>query len=69
MILFVFEGKDDEPRLYKTLKELFHFSFKEEEILHYFCNNIFSLFDTLKSYVEEKLGSIVANEDLSRFIL
>ncbi|MBR2361311.1 MAG: hypothetical protein IKA80_01510 [Spirochaetaceae bacterium] len=59
MILFVFEGKDDEPRLYKTLKELFHFSFKEEEILHYFCNNIFSLFDTLKSYVEEKLDETV----------
>lgn len=25
MILFIFEGKDDEPRLYKTLKELFLF--------------------------------------------
>ena len=43
MILFIFEGKDDEPRLYKTLKELFHFELPEEEILHYFCNNIFSV--------------------------
>lgn len=59
MILFIFEGKDDEPRLYKTLKELFHFSFKEEEILHYFCNNIFSLFDTLKSYAKEELDETV----------
>ena len=25
MILFIFEGKDDEPRLYKTLKEIFLF--------------------------------------------
>ena len=32
MILFIFEGKKDEPQLFKTLQELFHFEFKEEEI-------------------------------------
>ena len=50
MILFIFEGKNDEPRLYKTLKEIFHFELKEEEILHYYCSNIFSLYDTIKEY-------------------
>ena len=45
MILFIFEGKNDEPRLYKTLKEIFHFELNEEEIIHYYCNNIFSLYD------------------------
>ncbi len=50
MILFIFEGKDDEPRLYKTLKEIFHFELNEEEILHYYCSNIFSLYDKIKEY-------------------
>lgn len=50
MILFIFEGKDDEPRLYKTLKEIFHFELNEEEILHYYCSNIFSLYDNIKEY-------------------
>ena len=35
MILFIFEGKKSEPRLYKTLKELFQLEIHEEEILHY----------------------------------
>ena len=55
MILFIFEGKNDEPRLYKTLKEIFHFELNEEEIIHYYCNNIFSLYDTLKSYAKDEL--------------
>lgn len=59
MILFIFEGKNDEPRLYKTLKEIFHFELKEEEIIHYYCNNIFSLYDTLKSYSEDVLDDSV----------
>lgn len=59
MILFIFEGKNDEPRLYKTLKEIFHFELKEEEIIHYFCNNFFSLYDTLKSYSEDVLDDSV----------
>lgn len=50
MILFIFEGKNDEPRLYKTLKEIFRFELNEEEILHYYCSNIFSLYDTIKEY-------------------
>ena len=50
MILFIFDGKDDEPRLYKTLKEIFHFELNEKEILHYYCSNIFSLYDTIKEY-------------------
>lgn len=59
MILFVFEGKDDEPQLYKTLKRLFHFEMNDEEILHYYCNNIFSLYDTLKLYAEDVLDDSV----------
>ena len=59
MILFIFEGKNDEPRLYKTLKEIFHFELNEEEIIHYYCNNIFSLYDTLKSYAEDVLDDSV----------
>lgn len=59
MILFIFEGKNDEPRLYKTLKEIFHFELKEEEIIHYYCNNIFLLYDTLKSYSEDVLDDSV----------
>lgn len=54
MILFIFEGKDDEPRLYRTLKKLFHFELPEEEILHYFCNNIFSLYNTIMSYSDDE---------------
>lgn len=50
MILFIFEGKDDEPRLYKTLKTLFNFELDEEEILYYYCNNIYSLYQTIKTY-------------------
>lgn len=59
MILFIFEGKNDEPRLYKTLKEIFHFELNEEEIIHYYCNNIFSFYDTLKSYAEDELDDSV----------
>ncbi len=59
MILFIFEGKNDEPRLYKTLKEIFHFELNEEEIIHYYCNNIFSLYDTLKSYSEDELDDSI----------
>ena len=59
MILLIFECKNDEHRLYKTLKEIFHFELKEEEIIHYFCNNIFSLYDTLKSYSEDVLDDSV----------
>ena len=50
MILFIFEGRNDEPRIYKTLKEIFHYEFNEEEILHYYCSNIFSLYNTIKKY-------------------
>ena len=57
MILFIFEGKDDEPRLYRTLKKLFHFELPEEEILHYFCNNIFSLYNTIMSYSNDENGN------------
>ncbi len=59
MILFIFEGKDDEPSLYKTLKYIFHFELNEKEILHYYCNNIFSLYDTLKSYAADELDDSV----------
>lgn len=49
MILFVFEGKDDEPRIYKTLKHLF-FNKNAEEIIICYCNNIYSLYKKMKEY-------------------
>lgn len=59
MILFIFEGKDDEPRLYKTLKKVFQFKLREEELLYYYCNNIFSLVDIFKSYSESELDDSI----------
>lgn len=50
MILFIFEGRKQEPRIYKTIKRLFFDDGNEEEILHYYCNNIYSLYKTLKEY-------------------
>lgn len=56
MILFIFEGKNDEPRIYKTLSKLFHFQLKEQEVMYYYCNNIFSLYNTIKSYCDDIKG-------------
>lgn len=58
MILFIFEGKKEEPRLYKTLNKVFNFKLNEEEILYYYCNNIFSLYNTIKSYCNENAEDI-----------
>ena len=49
MILFIFEGKKAEPRVYKTLKKIFNFNLNGEEVLHYYCSNIFSLYNTIKN--------------------
>ncbi len=59
MILFIFEGKNDEPKLYKTLSKLFSFELKEEDVAYYFCNNIFSLYNEIKSYsIKENDGDL-----------
>lgn len=49
MILFIFEGKNCEPRLFETLKQLFFT--KEVETFVCTCNsNIYSLYSKLKGY-------------------
>ena len=39
MILFIFEGKNDEPRLYKTLKEILHYYCFDNQIEKYVTFN------------------------------
>lgn len=46
MILFVFEGKRSEPKLFNTLKELF-FPKREEQIICTYNSNIYSLYSHL----------------------
>ena len=50
MILFIFEGKFQDPRIYKTLKSIFFPNLQEKDILHYFCSNIYALYKTMKEY-------------------
>lgn len=68
MILLIFEGNDDEPKIYKTLSKLFSFELKEEEIAYYFCNNIFSLYQEIKSYCTDEndkdLSSVLGDIDI-----
>lgn len=47
MILFVFEGEDREPNLYKTLEKLF-FPRRNNNIVCSFRNNIYELYKELK---------------------
>ena len=68
MILFIFEGKNDEPRLYKTLKEIFHFELNEEEIIHYYCNNIFSLYDTLHDNKDTINQQTIFNKQIEKYV-
>ncbi len=47
MILFVFEGKEREPNLYKTLERLY-FPRKNDHILCSFHNNIYELYNEMQ---------------------
>lgn len=57
MILFVFEGEDREPNIYKTLERLY-FPRDNENIICSFGNNIYSLYSELMEYGGD--GDIVA---------
>lgn len=50
MILFVFEGKKQEPRLYKTMEYLFFNRQAENEIIVSYCSNIYSLYQKMTEY-------------------
>ena len=56
MILFVFEGAEREPRIFKTLERLFFG--KEEGLVCSFGNNIYELYRQLKEFDGE--GDIVS---------
>lgn len=46
MILFVFEGAKEEPKVYKTIKSLY---FKDtEDITYIFNSNIYGLYNRIK---------------------
>lgn len=49
MILFIFEGKNCEPRLFETLKQLF-FTKEVESFVCTYNSNIYSLYSKLKGY-------------------
>ena len=57
MILFVFEGDEREPRLYRTLEKLY-FPKVNDNIICSFGNNIYDLYNELKEY--EDGGDIVS---------
>ena len=57
MILFVFEGDEREPRLYRTLEKLY-FPKVNDNIICSFGNNIYDLYNELKGY--EDGGDIVS---------
>ena len=50
MILFVFEGKKQEPRLYKTMEYLFFNRQTENEMIVSYCSNIYSLYQKMIEY-------------------
>lgn len=51
MILFVFEGDEREPRLYRTLERLY-FPKENDNIICSFGNNIYALYNELQEYGE-----------------
>lgn len=57
MILFVFEGDEREPRLYRTLERLY-FPRENDNIICSFGNNIYDLYNELQEY--DGGGDIVA---------
>ncbi len=50
MILFILEGKKQEPRIYKTIQQIYFRNRIEDEIIVSYCSNIFSLFNKMKEY-------------------
>ena len=50
MILFVFEGKNQEPKIYKTLETLFFSDEKDERIYVSYCSNIYNFYQTIRGY-------------------
>lgn len=48
MILFIFEGRDREPALYKTMKYLFLSDSIKDDIIVSYCSNIYSLYQKMK---------------------
>ena len=57
MILFIFEGKEREPFLYKTLERLY-FPKRNENIICSFRNNIYELYHELLEY--DGFGDVVS---------
>lgn len=57
MILFIFEGDEREPRLYRTLERLY-FPKKNDNIICSFGNNIYDLYNELLEY--ESGGDVVS---------
>lgn len=49
MILFIFEGDEREPRLYRTMERLY-FPKKNDNIICSFGNNIYDLYKELMEY-------------------
>ena len=49
MILFIFEGNEREPRLYRTMERLY-FPKKNDNIICSFGNNIYDLYKELMEY-------------------
>ena len=49
MILFIFEGDEREPRLYRTLERLY-FPMQNDNIICSFGNNIYDLYNELQEY-------------------
>ena len=48
MILLVFEGKDREVRIYKTIRELFFKNVIKDDMYVSYCSNIYSLYRKMK---------------------
>lgn len=58
MILFVFEGRKSEPRLFEAMEKLFFNNQKKEHFICTYNSNIYSLYSRLKDYdIFEKVAS------------
>ena len=51
MILLVFEGKTREPRIYKTVRELFFKDVVLDDIFVSYCSHIYSLYQQMKTFI------------------
>ena len=61
MILFVFEGEKQEPRVFQTIKYLFFNHLPEKDIQVSYCSNIHSLYDEMEkmNIFDEDVADIV----------